>query len=995
MKINIFTKTTPLSIILFLGSFCQLSAANETLTTGAFIINMGVVPQTIANGLKPYGMLYDLVKNYGVPIKWVINPTKLKDGIDFTYDAVDYKGGTFIVPAEYRSATVNARITYWQSQGVVGATTTGAVTVPVYATIQVVPVWTLDAANGSISQDYLTNAGIPATAYNFLTPAQLTCCNDLFVMPHADPTWATHSNLFTWNQTCKGAIWAACHAVSVLEAVVNPANSAEKMNFLSTPTLINFGSHKAGSPPYTYDYPVDPVMQFMGIIDGAQLNGSEQIYLPALGGGWRPGAKVGVYDPTHADVPSLSPGRAATLVYGHAFDDTTRGRVMYESGHTHNKGSANDVAAQRAFFNFSFLTALEKAPILEPTPAFATNNILYSGTPEPFTFILPSGYNPATYTIQWTATCGGTFSPTGTQQNVTYTPPIVTASTPCLVAVKITDACGRKFSNATNVTIECALTITPTATPPTCSGAATGAISFTATGDIAPYTFNWTRGVTTGSGTGTTISGLIAGTYNVTVTSANGCPKSFTQILTDPTPLSINAVPTNSLCNGTATGAINVTASGGTSPYTYNWGGGVTTQNRTGLAIGTYNVTATDANGCTVTAMATLTEPTAITVTTTPTNIDCNGATTGAITTTVTGGTSPYTYNWGGGITTQNRTALAAGTYSLTVTDANNCTKITTTTVAQPAAAFALSTNITHISCGGGTGTINLTATGGTTPYTYNWGGGVATEDRTALAAGTYTVTATDNKGCTATISATVNQTNGPTLTTSVTNILCVGGTGSINLTATGVSPFSYAWADGAATEDRTGLAAGTYSVTVTDAQGCTASTSAIITTPSVILAISATMTNVLCNGGTTGAINITATGGTAPYTYNWGGGITTEDRTALAAGNYSVTVTDANGCNATLSQTITQPAALSLSTILTQVSCTGGTDGAIDLTVTNGTTPYTYAWTGGVTTEDRTALAVGTYSVTVTDANGCTATTSATLTALRSAPNQATGLKH
>ena len=995
MKINIFTKTGPLSIILFLCSFFQASAANETLTTGAFIINMGVVPQTIANGLKPYGMLYDLVKNYGVPIKWVINPTKLKDGIDFTYNAVDYKGGTFIVPSEYRSAAINARITYWQSQGVVGVTTTTAVTVPVYTTIQVMPVWTLDAANGSIAQAYLTNAGIPATAYNFLTPAQLTCCNDLFVMPHADPTWAAHGNLLTWNQTCKGAIWAACHAVSVLEGLSNPANATQTMNFLSTPKLVPFGTHAGGSPPYSYSYPVDPVMQFMGSIDLAQLNGSEQIYMPLAGGSWRPGAKVGVYDPTQANVPTLSPGPAATLVYGYAFDDATRGRVMYEAGHSHNKGTASDVPAQRAFFNFSFLTALEKAAIPEPTPVLAVNSTLYSGTPEPFTFTLPSGYNPATYTIQWTATCGGTFSPTGTQQNVTYTPPVVSASTPCLVSVKITDACGRKFSNAADVTIECAITLAATATNPTCSGAATGAISFTATGSTAPYTYTWTRGAATGSGTGTTISGLIAGTYNVSVTSANGCAKSFTQTLTAPPPLSINAVSTNTLCNGTATGAINVTASGGTTPVSYNWGGGVTTQNRTALAIGTYNVTATDANGCTQTASATLTEPAATSVTTTPTNVNCNGATTGAITTTVSGGATPYTYNWGGGVTTQNRTALAAGTYSLTVTDANNCTKITATTVAQPAAALSLSTTITHISCGGGTGAINLTATGGTTPYTYNWGGGITTEDRTTLAAGTYAVTVTDAKGCTATASATVLKTTGPILTTSITNILCVGGTGGIDLTATGVSPFTYAWTDGAATEDRTGLAVGTYSVTVTDAQGCTASTSATITTPSVILGVSATMTNVNCNGGTTGAINITATGGSTPYTYNWGGGITTEDRTALAAGTYSVTVTDANGCTVTLSKTIAQPAALNLSTVLTQVSCTGGTDGAIDLTVTNGTSPYTYAWTGGVTPQDRTGLAVGTYSVTVTDANGCTATTSAVLTALSSAPNQAMGLKH
>lgn len=982
-------------IIIFIFGNTRLSAADEVMPSGSFIINMGVIPQTIANGLKPYGMLYDLVKNYAVPIRWSINPAKVKDGADFNYSGVDYKGGTFIVPAEYRSAAVNARITYWQSQGVVGVTTTAPVTVPVYTTIQVMPVWTLDAANGAVAQAYFTNAGIPAAAYNWLTPAQLTGCNDLFVMPHADPTWSTHSNLLTWNKNNRGAIWVACHAVSVLEGLSNPSDATQKMNFLSTTTLINYGLHAGGSAPYSYNYPSDPIMQFVGLVDAAQLNGSEQIYLPAASGSWRPGAKICVYDPTQANVPTLSPGPAASVVYGFAFDDATRGRVMYEGGHSHNKGSAGDVPAQRAFFNFSFLTALEKAALPEPKPVLAINDTLYSGTPSPFTFTLPSGFNVSDYTMQWSSACGGSFSPTSTQQTLTFTPPTVTAATPCLMSVQITDGCGHKFTNSTNVTIICAITVTPSATNPACNGAATGSISFTATGGTAPFSYNWTRGLATGSGTGTTIAGLVAGTYNVTVTSANGCSKSFSQVLTEPTPLSISPVSTNILCHGGLTGAIDLTTSGGTTPYTYNWGGGVTTEDRASLAAGTYNATVTDANGCTQAATATLTEPTAITVTTTPTNINCNGATTGAITTSVSGGVNPYTYNWGSGVTTQNRTNLVAGTYNLTVTDVNNCTKTTTVTLTQPAAPLALSTNVTNIGCGGGTGAINLTVTGGTTPYTYNWGGGVITEDRTGLAAGSYSVTVTDNVGCTAITSVTVTQTTRPTLTTATTNIQCFGGTGSINLTVTGVSPFSYAWVDGSVTEDRTGLAAGTYSVTVTDAQGCTASTNATITTPSVALSLAATTTDVLCNGGTTGAIDLTPTGGTTPYVYNWGGGITTQDRTGLVAGTYSVTVTDANGCTASLSNSITQPAVLNLSTVVTQVTCTGGTDGAIDLTVSNGTSPYTYAWSGGMSTQDRTGLSAGAYSVTVTDTNGCTATTSATLTAQNSPPNQATGLKH
>jgi hypothetical protein len=815
MNKSSLTRNLLLCTLFYFLAFSRTLAANETLPTGAFIINMGVIPQTIGNGLKPYGLLYDLIKNYNVPIKWVINPAKLKDGIDFTYNGIDYTGGAFIIPTAYRSATVNARIAYWQTQGVIGVTTTTVLTVPVYTTIQVVPVWTLDLKNGSIAQDYLTNAGIPATAYNFLLPSQLGCCNDLFAMPHADPTWADHGNLLRWNKTCKGAIWAACHAVSVLESLSNPLLPAEKMNFLSTPTLINFGSHADGTPPYSYNFPTDPVMQFVGPIDAATQNGSEQIYLPVLSGSWRPGAKVGVYDPTQANVPSLSSGLAATLVYGYAFDDPSRGKVMYEGGHSHDRGSINDVAAQRAFLNFSFVTAIERVPIPDPQATLAINDTLYSNIPTPLTFSLPAGYNVTNFTVQWSTSCGGSFSPNATQQSVIYTPPSVIAATPCLIYVQTTDTCGHKVANSIGVTIACSITVTPTiVTNPPCNGGATGAISFSATGGAAPYSYNWTRGAVRGNGTGTTIPNLIAGTYNVTITSANGCSKPFTQILTEPTPLSINAISTNILCNGATSGAIDIAVSGGTTPYTYNWGSGITTEDRTDLAAGTYTITVTDANGCTITTSKTLTQSPALNIAPTLTHIACYGGTTGAITTATSGGFAPYSYDWGGGVTTQNRTNLSAGTYNLIVTDANNCTAATIIILTQPSVALTLTTSVTNIGCGGGMGAINLTPNGGTAPFTYNWGGGITTEDRTGLAAGTYMVTVTDNNGCTASTTATITQTLGPVLSTSATNILCFGGTSAINLTVTGASPYTYAWSDGAATEDRTGLAAGIYTVT-------------------------------------------------------------------------------------------------------------------------------------------------------------------------------------
>ena len=572
---------------------------------------------------------------------------------------------------------------------------------------------------------------------------------------------------------------------------------------------------------------------------------------------------------------------------------------------------------------------------------------------------------------------------------------IVTPSVLTTYSVTATDANGCTGTATKTITIVTSPTASITATESSCTTnddkIITGAtVNLVASGGS---TYAWNNSL--GSGATKTPTPAATTTYTVTATDANGCTATASKMITVTAGLNVSNTPTNILCNGASTGAISLSASGGATPYTYNWSDGNTTQNRTGLVAGAYSVTVTDASGCSQNSTITLTEPAALSIATTPTNINCFGLTTGAISIAVSGGALPYSYNWGSGVTTQNRTGLAAGTYTVTVMDANSCTKTATVTLTQPAAALSLSTSVTNIICGTGTGAINLTVSGGTTSYIYDWGGGVTTEDRTGLTSGTYTVTVTDGNSCTASTSSTVTVTTAASLLTSVTNISCFGvNTGAINLTASGGAPYTYNWGGGVTTEDRTGLAAGTYTVTVTNTHGCTSTTSATVTTPSV-LALSSNNTDVICSGGSTGAIDITVTGGTTPYTYDWGGGITTEDRTGLTAGNYSVTVTDANSCTAILAVTITQPTALNLSTVLTQVTCVGGTDGAIDLTVTGGTTPYAYNWGSGITTQDRTSLGAGTYSVTVTDFNGCTATTSATLTPQNNAPNPPTGLKH
>ena len=309
------------------------------------------------------------------------------------------------------------------------------------------------------------------------------------------------------------------------------------------------------------------------------------------------------------------------------------------------------------------------------------------------------------------------------------------------------------------------------------------------------------------------------------------------------------------------------------------------------------------------------------------------------------------------------------------------------------AASVSGTTVVTNVSCSGGSnGAINLTPTGGVGPYTFNWGGGVTTEDRTGLSTGTYSVTITDAVGATGTVSATVTQ---PTTvvggSTVVTNVACFGGSnGAINLTPSGgTGSYIFNWLpSGPTTEDRTGLSAGTYSVQITDGNGCTGTVSATVTQPPTAVGGTTVVTNVACFGGSNGAINLTPSGGTGPYTFNWlPGGPTTEDRTGLSAGTYSVQITDGNGCTGTVSATVTQPAtAISLASgSQTNVTTTGGSNGTASVTPTGGTPAYTYDWAPGTPPGESTAsvsgLSAGIYTVTVTDANGCTATRSFTIT--------------
>ncbi len=544
-----------------------------------------------------------------------------------------------------------------------------------------------------------------------------------------------------------------------------------------------------------------------------------------------------------------------------------------------------------------------------------------------------------------------------------------------------------------------------------CFGGSNGSATIGVTGGTTTYQFSLNGGPNQGSGT---FSGLAAGSYSVLVTDANGCTATQNFTITEPpAPLTLTFTQNNVLCFGGTSGSIDLTPSGGTTPYTYLWSNGATTQDINGLAAGTYSVIVNDANGttggCTATVSVTITQPAApVALTFTQSNVSCNGGSNGSIDLSVTGGTPAYTYLWSNGATTQDISGLPAGTYTVTVNDANGssggCTSSTSVTITQPVpltqsiSAFVYPSG-TNISCfGASDGSINLTIGGGTPGYTYLWSNGSTTEDPSGLPAGTYTVVATDANGCTINSIITLVQPAvlGSTVTPSLypgdVNVSGCVNDGSIDLTPTGGNPvYTYLWSNGATTQDISGLAAGTYTVIITDANGCQTTNGYTLVGPNpMTTSVSATIypsgTNISCFGASDGFVDLVVNGGTPNYTYLWSNGATTQDLSNVPAGTYDVTITDANGCQMFETINLTQPVVLTSS--LSPSVYAGGfnvsgcvPDGEIDLTPSGGSPGYTYLWSNGSTSQDLTGLPAGTYTVTVTDVNGCQTISTITLT--------------
>ncbi len=506
-----------------------------------------------------------------------------------------------------------------------------------------------------------------------------------------------------------------------------------------------------------------------------------------------------------------------------------------------------------------------------------------------------------------------------------------------------------------------------------CAG--NGNVSSNATGGAGGYSYAWDDGQTTANATG-----LAPGTRCVTITDANGC--SAVSCITVFEELSVDVLATTTLlCFDACDASITANVSGGSGPFTFAWNTGATTPILESVPLGTYSVTVTDSNGCETSGTTTVGAPSPIDVTVSVTNPACGSGGTGSATASANGGTPPYQYMFSGGQVGPTVDNLAPGNYNVVVTDANGCQTIQSFSIVQDGNIDLAVSTTDATACGSADGTASATPSGGTAPYTYAWSTGSINSSISGLAPGSYSVTVTDADGCAAVGTANIGGSPDITLTSMGIDPDCGsqdGGT-AIVMAFDGTPPFTFLWSNGATMGVTSDLDPGTYTVTVTDAAGCTATTSVVINAGGN-LDVSISSTNPLCNGSSDGSLTATANNGTAPYSYLWSNGATTATVSNAPAGDYTVTVTDATGCTGVANSTLTQPNQLNLTLASTDAGCGGDTNGTATSTVDGGTSPYTYIWSNGATTANLTGLAAGTYTLTVTDNNGCTAESSVTI---------------
>lgn len=587
-----------------------------------------------------------------------------------------------------------------------------------------------------------------------------------------------------------------------------------------------------------------------------------------------------------------------------------------------------------------------------------------------------------TYSYSW-APSGGTASNAASLCAGSYT-------------VTVTDQADMSTATATvMITQPTQLVTTGSNNKTSCVGVCDGLAGGVTTGGTPPYTYRWS------GNTGTSNSDLLFGAsycweqIPYTVTDANGCTASSTAYVNPPYLMYIQSTVTNVSCNGGADGNIAISVQNGPGNYTYSWSPNVSTgATASNLAAGTYTVyvgyTGSGSNSCVMNQPVTVNQPTAISIATSVTNVSCAGGSNGTISATASGGTPPYTYSWSNGSTSTSIVNLAAGTYTITVTDSKGCSRSAAATVSSPTPVIANAGSDTTI-CRGVSATLRGSASGGAAPYSYRWSpasglsaSSAATTTASPFNTTVFSLTVTDANGCAATDTVVVNVSTAVNVDVSVTQPTCGLANGSATTQVTsGTPPYTYSWMPaGGNGPNLYNAAPPTYTVTVRDADGCIGF--GFVNFQHNPLTVSTSSTSATCNQSD-GSASVSESGGTSPYTYTWSTNPvqTTSTATGLPAGNYTVTVTDDIGCTSSATVIISNTnGPTSAITSVVNPSCSDWADGQLGVTASGGTPPYSYQWSNGNSTATTTSLTAGTYSVTVTDNSGCISIASRTLTA-------------
>ena len=562
--------------------------------------------------------------------------------------------------------------------------------------------------------------------------------------------------------------------------------------------------------------------------------------------------------------------------------------------------------------------------------------------------------------------------------------------------VTVTDANGCTSFASVNIAGQSELLVASFAegstTDVACYGQSTGSASVTVEGGTPGYTYRWNSYPVQ---TTQTATNLPTGEYVVVVTDTHGCTSTASTTISGQSYPLVASFADGSiedvLCFGEATGSASVTASGGTPDYTYSWNISPqqTTSTVTNLPAGQYIVTVTDSHGCTATSVARINGQSspisASFMAGSVTNIPCYGMITGSATVTVNGGTPEYLYAWNSEPmqTTPTAQNLPAGNYEVTVTDAHGCTTTASTTITQPALLEASATS-GDATCGSTGGSVTAIVIGGAGQYEYLWtnsAGQNYTGPRvTNIAPSTYNLVVTDYNGCTATAVTSVRAVGSISARIEIEALPGCGNNESAGrlqaVAESGISPFTYSWNNGSTNVVASNLSAGSYSVTLTDSWGCTAYAATNIESNDD-LEISVSATSISCFGDSNATVTVVALRGQQPYTYAWNNGANSSILQNVAAGRYSITVIDANMCAKAETIEVTQPDRLVLESNVKTISCHGKADGSIALNAIGGTEPYSFS----IIMDDNfhsgnylSGLPVGTYSLEVSDANGCLA---------------------